>query len=187
MKKFSKIACLLGCCAITTGHASDQALPTVLTERGIVKFVSPTVTAQELGEMLFGAERKAKMTRSMFRNMEVTPDPLVSVAMLIQFEFDSAALTTESKSSLDTLGSMLMMEGMSDKKLVVEGHTDAIGSSTYNLDLSERRANSVRDYLVNSHGIESDRLTTNGKGENYLIDILNPKSAMNRRVQFSGG
>ena len=152
----------------------------MLTEQGIVKFVSPTVTADELANMLYGT--KQPKTRSILKS----PDPLVTVAMLIQFQFDSDALTAQSKKSLDTLGDMLQMDEMFDKNLTVEGHTDSIGSEDYNMALSMRRAESVKNYLVQAHDIDPTRLKTNGAGEGKLIDVANPKSALNRRVQFSG-
>lgn len=81
---------------------------------------------------------------------------------------------------------MLNLDEMVDKKLTVEGHTDSIGSEEYNMELSVRRANSVKDYLVETHDINPDRLEANGAGESKLIDPLNPKAALNRRVQFGG-
>ena len=72
-----------------------------------------------------------------------------------------------------------------DSKMVVEGHTDSQGSVPYNLDLSQRRARAVRDYLV-SHGIAADRVTSQGFGSQR--SIADNKSvegrANNRRVEI---
>ncbi len=72
-----------------------------------------------------------------------------------------------------------------DAKIVVEGHTDSQGGERYNKDLSERRARSVRDYLV-SRGIASDRVTSQGFG--YSRSVADNKSqegrANNRRVEI---
>ena len=67
----------------------------------------------------------------------------------------------------------------------IEGHTDSRGSNSANMDLSDRRAASVRDYLV-ERGVESDRLDSIGYGESRPIDRgENPEAwAMNRRVEF---
>ena len=178
IKKLIPIAALVAITSIGAVHADTTK--TVLTDQGIVKFVSPTVTADELANMLYG--KKGPRTRSILK----TPDPLVTVAMLIQFEFDSDSLTAQSRKSLDTLGDMLQLEEMFDKKLNVEGHTDAIGSEAYNMALSMRRAESVKSYLVEAHDIDPARLNTDGAGESKLIDPTNPKSGLNRRVQFSG-
>ena len=72
-----------------------------------------------------------------------------------------------------------------ESKIVVEGHTDSQGSASYNMDLSQRRAQAVRDYLV-SRGIASDRVTSQGYG--FARSIADNKSAEgranNRRVEI---
>ncbi|NND87991.1 MAG: OmpA family protein, partial [Flavobacteriaceae bacterium] len=68
----------------------------------------------------------------------------------------------------------------------IEGHTDSRGSDSYNLDLSKRRAASVREYLT-SKGIPSSRLTSEGYGEARPIATNNTKAGrqQNRRVEIS--
>ncbi|MDB4989197.1 MAG: outer membrane protein [Myxococcaceae bacterium] len=79
-----------------------------------------------------------------------------------------------------------------DANIVVEGHTDAQGSQTFNLDLSTRRAQAVRDYLA-SHGVAPDRITAQGLGfTRPIADNKTPEGrANNRRVEIvvkpSGG
>jgi outer membrane protein OmpA-like peptidoglycan-associated protein len=70
-------------------------------------------------------------------------------------------------------------------KIVVEGHTDSQGAATYNQDLSQRRAQSVRDYLV-SRGIAADRVTSQGFGPSRSIAENNSAEgrANNRRVEI---
>ncbi len=70
-------------------------------------------------------------------------------------------------------------------KMVVEGHTDSQGAAAYNQDLSQRRAQSVRDYLV-TRGIASDRITSSGFGSSRSIaDNASPEGrANNRRVEI---
>jgi outer membrane protein OmpA-like peptidoglycan-associated protein len=70
-------------------------------------------------------------------------------------------------------------------KIVVEGHTDSQGGATYNQDLSQRRAQSVRDYLV-SRGIAADRVTSQGFGPSRSIAENNSAEgrANNRRVEI---
>jgi outer membrane protein OmpA-like peptidoglycan-associated protein len=70
-------------------------------------------------------------------------------------------------------------------KIVVEGHTDSQGSAPFNQDLSQRRAQSVRDYLV-SRGIASDRITAQGYGlTRSVADTGSPEGrANNRRVEI---
>ncbi|MFK7928450.1 MAG: OmpA family protein [Myxococcota bacterium] len=70
-------------------------------------------------------------------------------------------------------------------KIRIEGHTDSRGSNSYNLDLSKRRAASVRAYLI-EHGVEPDRLESQGFGETKPLKSGNNESAwsVNRRVDF---
>jgi outer membrane protein OmpA-like peptidoglycan-associated protein len=70
---------------------------------------------------------------------------------------------------------------------VVEGHTDAIGTDAYNIELSQRRAAAVKQYLVTVHGIEPERLKHIGFGKYRPIEGADPFAAENRRVQFRPG
>ena len=105
--------------------------------------------------------------------------------MLIQFEFDSAVLTDESKERFDAVGNMLKLDISNERGLVVEGHTDNIGQKDYNLKLSFKRAESVKRYLMLNHEVDSNRLIINGKGESELLDPGSPADPVNRRVQFT--
>ena len=68
---------------------------------------------------------------------------------------------------------------------MIEGHTDWIGTDAYNQGLSERRANSVMDYLVD-HGVAASRLSTTGFGESRPIASNQNREgrALNRRVEL---
>jgi outer membrane protein OmpA-like peptidoglycan-associated protein len=66
---------------------------------------------------------------------------------------------------------------------VVAGHTDAIGSETYNQDLSERRADTIKKYLTEKYGITGGSLVTVGYGETKPKDPNAPTDPTNRRVQ----
>jgi outer membrane protein OmpA-like peptidoglycan-associated protein len=70
--------------------------------------------------------------------------------------------------------------------VLVEGHTDSVGSNTFNMGLSQRRADSVRDYLVRQ-GVDGDRLTAIGFGEEKPIDSNQTRDGRekNRRVEFT--
>src|SRR5206468_8581605 len=80
----------------------------------------------------------------------------------ILFDFNSAALRTESRQTLRDLAGNF--QRYTDETVTVEGHTDNVGSPEYNQGLSERRAYSVRDYLV-EQGVAPSRVTAIGFGE----------------------
>lgn len=82
----------------------------------------------------------------------------------VHFEFDSAKLTATDKERLNTIASRLKQEAPS-ARLSVTGHTDSVGSDAYNQKLSERRAHSVTDYLVESGVPRSSFISVEGVGE----------------------
>ncbi len=102
---------------------------------------------------------------------------------LIRFGYNSARLEPVSKGELDKVAAALHVPALQDDKFVIAGHTDAAGSDTYNMTLSERRAASVVRYLA-QHGVDKSRLVAEGRGETELLDKKDPLSAVNRRVEI---
>ena len=104
------------------------------------------------------------------------------------FAFDSAKLSTDTP-KLDEIAAALNADP-SINNVVITGYTDRLGSDKYNQKLSERRANSVKDYLV-SKGIAANRLVAEGKGKaNPVVECHDKKRAdlinclePNRRVE----
>jgi OOP family OmpA-OmpF porin len=89
---------------------------------------------------------------------------------------------------LDSLGALLMANP--NTVIEIRSHTDDVGSSSYNLDLSNRRAKSVVDYLI-SRGVKSEQLQSKGYGESLPLEPnrVNGKDnpagrAKNRRTEF---
>jgi OOP family OmpA-OmpF porin len=101
----------------------------------------------------------------------------------VHFKFDSATLTYEAKSILDR--SLAAIKSNSSQNINVEGHTDSTGSDSYNLDLSQRRAQSVVDYLT-SKGVSGSRLNAKGFGESKPVasNDSSASRAQNRRVEI---
>jgi OOP family OmpA-OmpF porin len=101
----------------------------------------------------------------------------------VNFEFDSAKLTADSKASLDDGLKILMRH--TDLEVEIAGHTDSTGAEAYNQQLSLRRAEAVRDYLV-ANGVDAARLTVKGYGESQPVADNASKEgrAENRRVEM---
>lgn len=108
-----------------------------------------------------------------------------ALSLPVHFGFDSSRVESSARPQLDALAAGIKLLPPT-QKVVVEGHTDAVGSDTYNLQLSQRRAAAVKDYLVSVHGIDATRLKDVGYGEYRPIQGADPQSAENRRVQFHG-
>ena len=81
------------------------------------------------------------------------------------------------------MGRALSNPDLKGSTFVVAGHTDAAGGEAYNQDLSERRADSIKRYLVDKFGIAGTDLVTVGYGKTKLKDPANPLAEVNRRVQ----
>lgn len=102
----------------------------------------------------------------------------------IQFAVNSAELSTASKENLNNLAKTL--NKYKDTNILVEGHTDATGTHDYNMKLSERRANSVADYL-SSIGVARKRVTTEGYGPDQPVSDNGSDYGrqQNRRVEVA--
>jgi OmpA-OmpF porin, OOP family len=87
----------------------------------------------------------------------------VSIPADALFEFDKASLSGSGKAVLDEL--LGKLKDLNLEAVVAVGYTDRIGTSAYNLDLSQKRAASVKAYLVDTGGIEASRVFIEGRGE----------------------
>lgn len=114
----------------------------------------------------------------------VEPRRLV-ISEKIHFEFDRARIREVSFPILDAVVAALEQHP-EIVRLQIEGHTDAVGSDAYNQSLSERRARSVVEYLV-EHGIDRSRLSYKGFGESQPVDSNDTAlgRARNRRTEFT--
>ena len=97
--------------------------------------------------------------------------------------FDKAELSAQAAPRLDKLANFLKQ--FPDRKLLIEGYTDSVGGDRYNQDLSDRRAQAVRDALV-QRGVDSSRISARGYGKAHPVaDNASPEGrAMNRRVEI---
>ena len=101
----------------------------------------------------------------------------------IQFDYNSADISTTSMPSVKALGEALSNASLKGSTFVVAGHTDAIGGEAYNQGLSERRADTIKRYLVEKYGITGADLVTVGYGKDKPKDANAPMDPINRRVQ----
>jgi outer membrane protein OmpA-like peptidoglycan-associated protein len=147
-------------------------------------------TDEELGRALFPEARSDVRTRGIGpagppSMPPSTPSTNPSVALNVLFDFNSDKILQNYSSDLDKLGRVLTTPQYSAYRVEIEGHTDSIGSDSYNRRLSERRAESVKRYLVQHFPIQSDRLVVRGYGKSKPITSNDTPEGRdkNRRVE----
>src|SRR5262249_15056602 len=106
-----------------------------------------------------------------------------NIDLEITFEYNSAQISQKSLPSVQALGRALSSADLKGSTFIVAGHTDAAGSEAYNQDLSERRADSIKRYLVDKYALPANDLVTVGYGKSKLRDPSHPLAEVNRRVQ----
>ncbi|WP_027554967.1 OmpA family protein [Bradyrhizobium sp. Cp5.3] len=106
-----------------------------------------------------------------------------NIDLEITFDYNSANISAKSLPSVQALGRALTSPDLKGSTFVVAGHTDAAGGEAYNQDLSERRADSIKRYLVDKYSIAASDLVTVGYGKSKLKDPSQPMAEVNRRVQ----
>jgi OOP family OmpA-OmpF porin len=113
------------------------------------------------------------------------PVPLkekVSIELNVEFDFDSAKIRTIYNEHIQKVANFL--KAYPDAEALIEGHTDSLGDEKYNQKLSEKRAQSVKDYMVSSFNVNPSRLKVKGYGESMPIADNKKKEGRqkNRRV-----
>jgi outer membrane protein OmpA-like peptidoglycan-associated protein len=107
-----------------------------------------------------------------------------SIDLEIFFDYKSAQVTAKAATVLNTLGRALSDARLAEDSFLIAGHTDAKGGAAYNLELSQRRAESVRQFLIANYKIDPGRLIAKGYGLQQLKIPGDPLAAANRRVQI---
>ena len=146
--------------------------------------VDPAVSAEE-GR--FVQKIRGRSTRSLSVGEREEIATIVKdkpkIDLEINFDYNSADISAKSMPSVQALGRALTNPDLKGSTFVVAGHTDAAGGEAYNQDLSERRADSIKKYLVDKYGIAGTDLVTVGYGKSKLKDPSQPLAEVNRRVQ----
>ncbi|HRY34087.1 MAG TPA: PorP/SprF family type IX secretion system membrane protein [Bacteroidales bacterium] len=137
------------------------------------------------GDDLKALEDEIKKLNAKILTMTGTGDKIAQIAKTVYFVTASAEITEYSKKKLDDL--VLILKEYPTLSVKIEGHTDSRGTESYNQDLSDRRAASVKSYLM-ENGIAVSRISSVGYGELRPIDSNDtPEGRLhNRRVEIRG-
>jgi outer membrane protein OmpA-like peptidoglycan-associated protein len=168
--------------------SADQILgalkPKPLT-RGLS--TAPVDTAAQAKETSFVATLRNRKTRSLSLGEREEIAEIAAtkpkIDLEIHFDYNSADIAKDSVSSVQELGKALSNASLKGSTFVVAGHTDATGGESYNQDLSERRADTIKKYLTDKYGIAGANLVTVGYGKTKPKDANAPLDPVNRRVQ----
>jgi len=106
-----------------------------------------------------------------------------SIDLTINFDYNSADINRRALPVITELGKALSNPELKGYVFLVAGHTDGKGGDEYNQSLSERRAESIKQYLISKHGIRAENLVSVGYGKSQLKTPENPFADENRRVQ----
>jgi outer membrane protein OmpA-like peptidoglycan-associated protein len=169
-KTFWLALALSACFAMPAAFAADE----------VVSFGKRVPTVEEL-KTAFAPPVRSKNLMT----MGTLPPVRKAIDMNLTFATGSSTLTPQAKSQLTVLGEFLASAGLAEGEFVVDGHTDASGSPVLNQSLSERRAEAVRQHLVQQHKIAPQVIKTNGLGSSKLKDSARGADEVNRRVEFS--
>ena len=152
--------------------------------RGLSSSDRPTISADDLAVI----KRVSRQTRSLSAGdrdqIAAIADKRPKVNLEINFEYNSVALTPQAEPQLNNLGQALTSSDLSGSVVLLGGHTDAKGGDDYNQKLSERRAETVKRFLMEKYRIPASNLVTAGYGKNGLKNPADPLAAENRRVEI---
>jgi outer membrane protein OmpA-like peptidoglycan-associated protein len=168
--------------AIANGTAQRQAVLIQARERDVQKSTSQ---ADDARRQATASQARADSLETQLADLKLkkTERGLVLTLGDVMFDTGQSTLNSGSYATLDRLATALRQQA--DRKVLIEGHTDDVGSSENNQGLSERRAQSVQMGLT-QRGVERSQITALGKGENFPI-AGNDNAAgrqSNRRVEL---
>lgn len=140
------------------------------------------MSAEQRAAQQQAAARSAQERVSALEAQQTERGLLVTLGDVL-FAFDKAELSAQAAPRLDKLARFLAQ--FPERKMLIEGYTDSVGSDAYNLSLSERRAQAVRDALV-QRGVDSARITARGYGKVHPVADNGSADgrAVNRRVEI---
>jgi OOP family OmpA-OmpF porin len=163
----------VGCCALNVGTVNAQAIDSQTIINALKPEAAPVMRTRSLRNLHVEQTGEAAEPSSAPKFVSLT----------IGFKFDSAQITADSATTLNTLAKALVSDELRTLDFMIEGHTDAKGTSDYNLKLSQQRAAAVKTHLVRL-GVDAQHLQSQGKGDTELINTQDRFAAENRRVKI---
>jgi outer membrane protein OmpA-like peptidoglycan-associated protein len=155
-------------------QATDSGMTNILRQLAPHDRRAPGAPARRPAPRQLRTRRGGSVTVDMSRRLEIT----------LFFDLNSASLRPDSRLALLRLARALNDPLLVGESFIIAGHTSADGDYQFNVELSDARAQSVRDWLIASGDVSAQRLQASGFGPDLLRDSRNPASSVNRRVEI---
>jgi outer membrane protein OmpA-like peptidoglycan-associated protein len=168
-----------------SAKADDSRVAAGQTERDRIQLNARTAEVDSAKLARDQATRKASALQSEVDALNAKPTDRGLVLTLgdVLFDTGKAGLNPGASRNLDQLVQFLTEHG--DRRVEIDGYTDSVGTDSFNLDLSQRRADTVKSVLV-SRGIDSSRIVSRGYGKEFEVASNSEASGrqLNRRVEI---
>jgi outer membrane protein OmpA-like peptidoglycan-associated protein len=169
---------LTGSAWLSSVHCAEPPTGNVVSEKEIEQALAPAPRTRGLTRGITLKPREDEPGRN-----EEANERQAAIDLSIPFDLNSSRLQPAAIEQLRQLASALQSAVLRESRFLIAGHTDASGGATYNRELSARRAEAVKQFLV-AAGIDAVRLETEGFGAGQLLTPDQPDSPVNRRVEI---
>jgi outer membrane protein OmpA-like peptidoglycan-associated protein len=170
---------------------SSTSIINSLTPKPLTRTLSaaPVDTAKAAEDEIFVNSVRNRATRSLSigerEKIATIARDKPSIDLEINFEYNSARIGKAATRQVNELGTALIDPALKGNTFILAGYADKSGEESYNQTLSERRADSVKQYLVEKFQIPAGTLVTVGYGSTHFKNDRDPYAAENRRVAVS--
>jgi outer membrane protein OmpA-like peptidoglycan-associated protein len=166
-----------------------EALKALGPDRGTLKLSYKVLTIEGIIRGITARSEKIQATLKELGAKETDTEYLIELPGDILFDFDKWTIREDAEETLFKVGEIIRA---SQYPVAIIGHTDSKGAEAYNLELSKKRAEAVKQWLVSQAEIDSSRIETTGKGESEpVVPNTNPDGSdnpegrqKNRRVEI---
>lgn len=166
---------------------TEQQILEKLKSKSATRGLKPQDSSEAKKENDVIRELAKKSTRGLLKDdrtkIAAIAEKRPAVDLEIFFDFNSAEISPKAVPTLQALGKALSDPAMKDAMLLLAGHTDGKGKADYNQSLSEKRAATIKAYLIREFKLTDDKLMAVGFGYEKLKNATNPNADENRRVQ----
>ena len=163
-----------------------KKVPVAKKAKPVVNTLAQVVEQDDDNDGVFNSVDRCKDTPANIKvdatGCTLYADKAAAINLNVAFENNSSQVKSNVVNEIERLADF--MKAYSNTSTLIEGHSSAVGGNQYNLVLSKKRADAVKDILVNTFNIDASRITTKGFGETQLLSQGNTKAdhSVNRRV-----